>query len=70
MENGIKKFNDVIEYIEKNIGQEITCSELAKITFLSEYEFRRIFSFLVGVPLGEYIRKRRLSLEAAELKSG
>lgn len=70
MENGIKKLNDVIEYIEKNIREEITCSELAKIAVLSEYEFRRIFSFLVGIPLGEYIRKRRLSLAAEELKSG
>lgn len=69
MENGIKKLNDVIEYIEKHIREEITCSELAKITLLSEYEFRRIFSFLVGIPLGEYIRKRRLSLAAEELKS-
>ena len=34
---------------------------------LSVYEFRRIFAFVVGIPLSEYIRKRRLSLAACDL---
>ena len=37
------------------------------MTGLSVYEFRRIFSFVVGIPVGEYIRKRRLSLAAFEI---
>lgn len=34
---------------------------------LSVYEFRRIFSFVIGLPIAEYIRKRRLSLAAFEI---
>lgn len=34
---------------------------------LSVYEFRRIFSFIIGCPISEYIRKRRLSLAALEI---
>ncbi len=70
MENGIKKINDVLEYIERHIFEDITCKELAQVAILSEYEFRRVFSFLLGVPIGEYIRKRRLTIAAEELKSG
>lgn len=70
MESGIKKINDVLEYIERHIFEEITCKELAQVAILSEYEFRRVFSFLLGVPIGEYIRKRRLTIAAEELKSG
>ena len=70
MYNGIEKINEVIEYVEKNITDEITCSELARIAALSDYEFRRVFSFITGIPVAEYIRRRKLSLAAEEIKSG
>lgn len=65
--DGIKSVNRVIDYIEEHITEEINCETLAQITGLSVYEFRRIFSFVVGMPVGEYIRKRRLSLAAFEI---
>lgn len=68
--NGIEKINQVIEYIEAHLTDDIICADLAKIATLSEYEFRRIFSFIIGIPVAEYIRKRRLSVAAEELKSG
>ena len=67
MYNGIKKIEDVIDYIESHITEELDCDMLASKMQLSVYEFRRIFSFMVGIPLSEYIRKRRLSLAAVEL---
>ena len=67
MYNGIKKIEDVIEYIENHITEELYCDILASKMQLSVYEFRRIFSFIVGCPLSEYIRKRRLSLAATEI---
>ena len=70
MTNGIEKINQVVEYIESHLTEQIECSTLAKIATLSEYEFRRIFSFVIGIPVAEYIRKRRLSMAAEELKSG
>ncbi len=69
MYNGIKKIEDVIDYIEDNLIAEPDYNEMAKIMNLSVYEFRRIFSFIVGCPVSEYIRKRRLSLAAAEIMS-
>lgn len=70
MNNGIDKINQVVEYIESHLTEKIECATLSKIATLSEYEFRRIFSFVIGIPVAEYIRKRRLSVAAEELKSG
>ena len=69
MLNGIEKINQVVEYIEEHLKEPIECAALAKISALSEYEFRRIFSFIIGIPVAEYIRKRRLSMAAEELKA-
>ena len=60
MTNGIDKINQVVEYIEANLTEQIDCATLAKIATLSEYEFRRIFSFVIGIPVAEYIRKQGL----------
>lgn len=59
--NSFSDFNDLINYIEDNLFGEVDVNTLAKRTKLSIYEFRRIFSFVVGSPVYDYIRKRRLS---------
>lgn len=68
--SGAERLNAVIDRIEEHICEDCSCAELAKICALSEYEFRRVFSFFVGISVAEYIRRRRLSLAAMELKSG
>ncbi|MBE6693504.1 MAG: AraC family transcriptional regulator [Ruminococcaceae bacterium] len=60
-------FENCIEEIENNLAGEIDIERLAKMAKLSVYEFRRIFSFVAGLPLSEYIRKRRLSLAIFDL---
>ncbi len=67
MYNGIQRIEEVIDIIEDNILDEISCDDLAAKMNLSVYEFRRIFAFVVGCPISEYIRKRRLSLAACEI---
>lgn len=68
--NNIYKFNEIINYIEENLTSDISVDEMAKSTFLSVYEFRRVFSFIVGIPIGEYIRNRRLSTAAEDILNG
>ncbi len=68
--NMLSQFNDVMTYIEKNLMDEIELSQISRIAGCSEYHFRRMFSFLAGMPLGEYIRRRRLSLAGMLLQSG
>lgn len=63
----LKSMNDAMRYIEKNLTDEIDFKEVARIAHCSEYHFKRMFSFLAGITLSEYIRRRRISLAAFEL---
>jgi AraC family transcriptional regulator len=59
--------NGALNYIEENLTNEIDMKEVARLAYCSEYHFTRMFSFLAGVTLSEYIRRRRLTLAAFEL---
>lgn len=59
-----------IDYIEANLTEEIDVHNIAAHAYVSAFHFQRIFSSLCGVPLGEYIRRRRLTLAAQELICG
>ena len=56
-----------IDYIEENLDQELDVHDVAARAYVSAYHFQRIFSALCGMPMGEYIRCRRLTLAAQEL---
>ena len=60
--------NGALKYIEENLTNDIDFKEVARLAFCSEYHFKRMFSFLAGISLSEYIRRRRLTLAAFELK--
>lgn len=68
--NWQKCMNQAIDYIEENLSSDIDYCVVAKIVNCSEYEFRRIFSFLAQIPLSEYIRRRRLTMAAIDVKKG
>ncbi|MHC5227934.1 AraC family transcriptional regulator [Enterococcus sp. LJL99] len=65
----IDDLNDVMTYIEKHLTDEISYDELAKLAHCSTYHFQRMFSYMAGVPLSEYIRRRRMSLAAVDLQT-
>ncbi|MDR1160243.1 MAG: AraC family transcriptional regulator [Syntrophomonadaceae bacterium] len=67
--NMLKQFNDAMAYIENNLVDGVDAAHISKIAGCSEYHFRRVFSFLAGMPLGEYIRRRKLSLAGTLLQS-
>ncbi|SDC10557.1 transcriptional regulator, AraC family [Pelagirhabdus alkalitolerans] len=60
--------NQAIDYLEDHLTEEIETKELAQLAHCSEYHFKRMFSSLTGIPLSEYIRRRRLSLAVYDLK--
>ncbi len=63
----LEKMNGALNYIEENLTDDIDFKEVARLAFCSEYHFTRMFSFLAGITLSEYIRRRRLTLAAYEL---
>lgn len=66
----IVRLNSAINYIEEHLTGEIDYDELARVACCSVYHFQRMFTYMAGVPLSEYIRRRRMSLAAVELQSG
>ncbi|MFC5447466.1 AraC family transcriptional regulator [Paenibacillus aestuarii] len=63
----LAQLNKALSYLEENLTDRVDYQEAAKIACCSEYHFTRMFSFLAGIPLSEYIRRRRLTLAALEL---
>lgn len=67
--DSLKNMNYAVNYIEENLDGNIEFKEVARLALCSEYHFQRMFSFLAGVSLSEYIRRRRLTLAAFELNN-
>lgn len=66
----LERLNQAMEHVEGNLDQQIDVAELARIALTSEYHLRRLFSMLAGIPLSEYIRRRRLTVAGAEVLAG
>lgn len=64
---GFTQLNQVIDYIETHLKEEIEYRELEKIAMCSPQQLPRLFVFVSGISLSEYIRKRRLSAAAEEI---
>lgn len=66
--DSLRSMNNALAYIEEHLTEEIDYSKISKIAYCSEYHFKRMFSFLSGISLSEYIRRRKLTLAALDLK--
>jgi len=67
--DSLKQMNLAMQYVEENLTNDIDFTKLSRIAGCSEYHFRRMFSFLAGMSLGEYIRLRRLTMAATLLQT-
>lgn len=65
----IGRLNEVIRYIEEHLDGEISNQEIGRIALCPVGSFQRIFSLMTGITLSEYIRRRRLTTAAFELRS-
>ena len=59
--------NRVVGYVEDNLSDDIDVASLAASLGTTDYHVRRMFSSLAGMPLSEYIRRRRMTVAAADL---
>ena len=66
----IERLNQAIIYIEEHLKDDIDYEQLAKISCCSSYHFQRMFTYMAGIPLSEYIRRRKMSLAAVDLQFG
>ncbi|PZG20559.1 AraC family transcriptional regulator [Micromonospora craterilacus] len=66
----LERLNQAMDHIERHLDEPVDAAELARIALTSEYHFRRLFSALAGIPLSEYVRRRRLTVAGAEVVAG
>ena len=64
----LNNLSSAIEYIEDNLDKEISYERAASIACCSTYYFQRVFSYVAGISLSEYIRRRRMTQAAFELQ--
>ena len=68
--NMLKQLNAAIEYIEANLCAEFDLDTAAGIACVTADSFIRFFSYMTGMTLTEYVRRRRLTLAAQDLQYG
>ncbi|QQO08746.1 AraC family transcriptional regulator [Breznakiella homolactica] len=64
------RFNGALRYVEDNLDGDIDPDQLARIAGCSGFHFQRMFSYMAGMPLSEYIRRRRMTRAAFDLQNG
>ena len=64
----IERLNEAIGYMEEHLLDGIDYEQLGRIACCSSYHFQRMFTYMAGVPLSEYIRRRKMSLAAVDLQ--
>lgn len=66
----LERWNRAVASIDERLREPIDAAELARVALTSEYHFRRVFSALAGMPLSEYVRRRRMTVATAEVLDG
>jgi len=67
----IDRLNGALDYIEEHLTDEkLDYEQLGRIACCSSYHFQRMFAYMAGVTLSEYVRRRRMSLAAVDLQGG
>lgn len=66
----IGALNALVDLIEHNLTDEIDLVDVARQHGTTEYHLRRMFSSLAGMPVSEYVRRRRMTMAATDLVDG
>ena len=67
MQGWVTGFQESIDFIEKNLTENLDIDRIAEKAALSSFYYQRIFGALCNMTVGEYIRARRMTLAAQEL---
>jgi AraC family transcriptional regulator len=69
MISALNRLVDLVEelVVEERLAEEFDVSGLARAVGTTEYHLRRMFSSLAGMPLSEYVRRRRMTVAAADI---
>lgn len=63
----IENLNRLADEIEHHLRDEIDLEAFARTSGTTAYHLRRMFSSLAGMPVSEYLRRRRMTVAAADV---
>ncbi|MFF8096960.1 GyrI-like domain-containing protein [Streptomyces sp. NPDC016675] len=63
----ISALNQLVDAVEEHLAEEPDVRGLAAALGTTEYHLRRMFSSLAGMPLSQYVRRRRMTVAAADV---
>ncbi|MBN9736785.1 MULTISPECIES: AraC family transcriptional regulator [unclassified Pseudonocardia] len=63
-------WNRAMDAIEEHLDHDVPVRDVAAVALTSEYQLRRVFSMLAGMPLSDYIRRRRMTVAASAVREG
>jgi len=62
--------NGLVAAVENHLDEELDVAAFAAGAGTTEYHLRRMFSSLAGMPVSDYIRRRRMTVAAADVIGG
>ncbi|WP_026688930.1 AraC family transcriptional regulator [Alteribacter aurantiacus] len=66
----VESLKRTIDIIEESLPKSVSIEEAAQVAHMSPAHLQKAFTVLTGMTVGEYARKRRLTLAAEELTRG
>ena len=66
----IETLNQLVDAVEQQLDGDLDVGALAREAGVTEYHVRRMFSTLAGMPVSEYVRRRRMTVAAADVIRG
>ncbi|WP_182253213.1 AraC family transcriptional regulator [Microbacterium esteraromaticum] len=63
----IEILNRLVDEIESHLGDDIDIDGIAAASGTTGYHVRRMFSSLSGMPVSEYVRRRRMTVAASDV---
>lgn len=61
------RINRVFEFIDDNLDSDLSLNTISEIAFFSPFHFHRIFKFITGETLNDYVIRRRIEKSALDL---
>lgn len=63
----ISRINRVFDYIDENLHEDLSLNTLAEVAFFSPFHFHRIFRYITGETVNQYVNRRKVEKAAADL---
>jgi AraC family transcriptional regulator len=61
------RINRVFKFIDENLESDLSLNTVSEVAFFSPFHFHRIFKFITGETLNEYVTRRRIEKSALDL---